>query len=437
MLLRIASRGVAAVESFTVLGASSSRGNSDKIGQFGSGAKHAILCALRERLDVTIYCGNTKIVPFTQPQTIHGTDQQRVLFKIGTRTETSSMTLDFGSLDWREPIKMMLREFISNALDAANGVWDDIVIEKVEKPRAKSDWTQVFIPLTASVEDYINELSQHFLQATNKQEKVLLPQEPGNCRFYRKGVFVHEVKGAKSLYSYNCGDELPIDESRNLDTYRVRNYAAELLCKDKTALRNVMRKIVNGDSEFYEATFSQYYLDGNKVKEAFIEEFGANTYVESNAMLAERAKARGVNVVVFPECGFYSVLSSYVGKASSQLNLADQKNLTTFPASQELRKNVQAVWDVLKLLDHTHGKEFPPILEEFNRNTECNEMICGFYDKSNNGVYIHRDHLSNWSTILEELLHYITGAHDETRDFQNIAFAVASAAMKELHTIVS
>ena len=42
MFLMIANNGVAPVQSFTVLGVSTARGNSDKIGQFGSGAKHGL-----------------------------------------------------------------------------------------------------------------------------------------------------------------------------------------------------------------------------------------------------------------------------------------------------------------------------------------------------------------------------------------------------------
>ena len=65
MYLIIANPGETQVEAFTVLGASAARGNVEKIGQFGSGAKHAVLCALRSGIPIQIYCGKTKVVPQT------------------------------------------------------------------------------------------------------------------------------------------------------------------------------------------------------------------------------------------------------------------------------------------------------------------------------------------------------------------------------------
>ena len=60
MFLCVQNPGVAPVEGFTLLGVSTSRGETGTIGQFGSGAKHAINTLLRAGLKLTIYCGKTR-----------------------------------------------------------------------------------------------------------------------------------------------------------------------------------------------------------------------------------------------------------------------------------------------------------------------------------------------------------------------------------------
>lgn len=430
MFLRIASKGEAQVESFTVLGASSARGQSDKIGQFGSGAKHAILCALRERLQLQIFCGKTKIIPQTQPQVIHGTMQERVCFRIDSKLEQSSMTLDFGSLDWKEGVPMLLREFISNALDSANGDWYEIIIDYAEKPRAKAGWTQIFVELTDSVRQYVLDLSNRFLHVEGKQSQQLLPQEPGPCKFYRKGVLVHTVE-VKSLYSYNCGDELPIDESRNLDSHRVRVYAAKIISRNESAIRHVLRLLSQGQDDFYEADFSYYALTDAAVASAFYAEFGDNAVVANNPVTASHCRAKGLECVVIQKEGWnQAIRGGGVRSGVDLLSRAESEGLQFFDASDELLDNAFAIWAILEKGGFVGSKEFPEILRQFQSPLNGGVQLCGYCDRADNGVYIHSNCVGNWKTILEELSHYITEAGDASRDFQDFAFRVAAFCMK-------
>lgn len=431
--LRIASKGEAQVESFTVLGASSARGESDKIGQFGSGAKHAVLCALRAGIGLLVYCGRVKIVPQTQPQTIHGKVQERVVFRIDNRTEVSSMTLDFGSLDWTQPVTMMLRELISNALDSADGVWGDIVIEYVDTPRAKSGWTQVFVELTNEVREYVAQLDKFFLHVGENAGQTCIPQEPGPCRFYRKGVFVHEVAKHKALFSYNCGDDLPIDESRNLDSYRVACHAAKLLTKSVDNTRTALRSIVAGET-VYEGTFSTWYLQGATVATALREEYGENVCIASNTVSYSRAVGKGLNCVMIPKESWYdAAISGGVTSATSLLSKADNQGLSVYPASEELVNNALMIWDCLESLGLTGTLTFPGLME-FEKPVNAGGNLGGFWCDMDKTVYIHRDHVGNWATIIEEFAHYVTDANDETRDFQDYAFRLAGLCMKKLLT---
>ena len=63
MYLLIQNPGIAPVEGYTLLGVSTTRncGVAGTIGQFGSGAKHAINTLLRAGLRLLIYCGKTRL----------------------------------------------------------------------------------------------------------------------------------------------------------------------------------------------------------------------------------------------------------------------------------------------------------------------------------------------------------------------------------------
>lgn len=431
--LRIATLGVCEIEAFTVLGASSARNEEGKIGQFGSGAKHAILCALRAGVGLLIYCGKTRIVPQTQPQRIHGIMQERVQFRIDNRTELSSMTLDFGSLDWTQPVSMMLRELISNALDQVNGEWSKLTLDYVDRPRASKDRTQVFVELTDDVRTYVTDTHKYFLHVSGEQSKKLLPQKPMPARFYRKGVFVHEIGDSSAIYSYNCGDELAIDESRNLDTDRVRNYSAQILSADLDATKHVLRLVVEG-YEGYEAELSKWYLDYSTVAKACRELYGEDVTICSDELTHSKGLRKGLNSVRIPRSGWYGAAEGGgIPTTISKLCKADSEGLTLFPASDTLVENTYLIWDSLEACGLTGGKDFSSVsLHEFESPMNAGTQRNGYYDSIDNAIGIHRDSVDNWQVIIEEIAHFLTGAGDATRDFQDYAFRLSAILMRKL-----
>jgi hypothetical protein len=73
MYLLVQNPGVAPVEGYTLLGVSTTRncGVAGTIGQFGSGAKHAINTLLRVGLKLLIYCGKTRLEFATREETVN------------------------------------------------------------------------------------------------------------------------------------------------------------------------------------------------------------------------------------------------------------------------------------------------------------------------------------------------------------------------------
>lgn len=431
--VKISNVGETSVEAFTVLGASSARGEESSIGQFGSGAKHAILCALRAGLSILIYVGRTKIEPFCEEQEIHGKPQQRLCFRIDGKTERSSMVLDFGALDWTDPIGMAMRELISNALDAVGGEWSRVSIETPAKPRAKSGHTQVYIEWCREISEYLGELPQRFLHVENRQGNSVMSHPPGPCRFFRKGVFVHEVDVSNAMYDYNCGDELPIDESRNLDSYTVQKHAARLLTRDENATRRVLWGIVEG-MDFWEQEFSQYYLSYLGVADAMRKEYGEDVCVTSNGITHNRAVAKGLNCKHIPSRAagwFTAAKGGGIKDAISLMSKAESDGLVCFDPSETLLENALQVWDCMASLDLTGSLEFPN-LREFEKPMASGASLGGFYSRDENTVFIHREKVDSWKVLIEEFAHYVTGANDETRDFQDYAFRLAGLLMRKV-----
>ena len=114
--LMIKNPGVAPEEGFTVFGVSTSRysGNSQTIGQFGSGSKHAVNLLLRNDINPVIYAANLRMEFFTTPLPVKGKNFSQVNVKYsGTDPVTGknrsaskdlSFTLEHGVFDWFRPV---------------------------------------------------------------------------------------------------------------------------------------------------------------------------------------------------------------------------------------------------------------------------------------------------------------------------------------------
>ncbi len=289
MFLKIENPGVAPVEGYTLLGVSTTRncGVAGTIGQFGSGAKHAINTLLRAGLKLTIYCGKTKLEFTTRTEEINDglvTKMiQRVVCKMGgTSTKTLDMgwCLDFGAIDWTN-LSMALREFVANAIDRTVRESGDFIqalksgdldVSVVSETRARDGYTRVYVEVNSDVQRFYGELPRRFLHFGSDPTLVnqsILPKADRNlsekhtAMIYKEGVFVREIRDneANSLFDYNFhGDQLHLDESRNSSEYDIESAAAMLYRKATVEqLVPVWVSLIAREKTF-EATFNSYYL---------------------------------------------------------------------------------------------------------------------------------------------------------------------------------
>jgi hypothetical protein len=426
MFLMIQSIGEAPIESFTILGLSTARYDEAAIGQFGSGAKHATLLLLRNGINPQIYCGRDRLQFFTKPATMGDHEYHKVFVKQGNaKAKETSMSLEFGELDW-DNVGMALREYISNAIDASG--FQNLVLDVVDKPRAKAGVTRIFVELTPEVQRYYNDISSKFLHFSGSADTAVIRKETADdkAKIYRKGVFVRQISyGKPSLFDYNLGDDLKIDEARNLDDWAAKSACAKVLSQDTDALADVFKRMIQGVPT-WESTFSEWNMECNEevLRESLTMACGHDdAIVCDHATTAELLDRKGYRAIILPEEWVNLFRNKGVCDYRNHLSGVETKGQVIVETRQDTFDAVKSVWHWLVELELHANKEMPKVAS-FNKHMDAGTQLLGYYE--DNTVFINTESPTNKQTILEELAHYITGATDNSRDFQDFAFKVAT-----------
>ena len=470
MFLLVQNPGVAPVEGFTLLGVSTTRdcGVAGTIGQFGSGAKHAINTLLRAGLKLLIYCGKTRLEFATREETIRDglvtKNIQRVICKLGgTSSKTLDMgwCLDFGAIDWTD-LSMALREFVANAIDRTvreKGDFlpallnEDLRVAIVEDTamRARDGCTRVFVEVNPDVQRFYGELPRRFLHFSGNPSlarESLLPKADRNLNgkrtamVYKEGVLVREIAEDEeaSVYDYNFHDgELRLDESRNSSEYDIKGAAARLFRKATAQQLAPVFKSLVAQEQTYEATFDSYYMAPSysdpepAQKEAWQQAWelaaGPNAvlcdaslthtadFVERKGFRPKPTKAPSW-VSAAARCG--------VKTAASVLDGHESNGKQILPATNAAIEALDIVWSWLQKVNMTQGKK-KPLAACFKECMQAGSETMGFcrdgtvYFKEDIATAVNKYLLQ---TALEEVAHYVTGATDMSRDFQNFLIQI-------------
>jgi hypothetical protein len=450
MYLLIENQGVAPVESYTLLGASTSRDSKTEgvIGQFGTGAKQSTNLLLRHGLEVRIYCGTTKIEFFTELHTI--TDEfgskevSKVYATVGRKRVDLGWTLDFGALDWND-VGMALREFVSNALDrttkaglepVAARECGELTITLTDTPRAKAGTTRVYVQASTEVQEYFAKLPTRFLQLSDDPLRTTKVQPKAGrgegAVIYREGVFVCELPG-KSLYDYNFSrHELAIDECRNLNVYVVRARIAEMLKNASATMLYKVFKAVYNNEAVEEANIDGYYLklqswDGQTRRESVNNEWrtawamfagqGVLCSDEKQLTMLDRKGFKGVHIT--NSVWFNAMKVNGVPEIDQKLTKHEKEGRETLPATYAADRAVKIVWEWIEMANMTNGKDRPEVVcfvEPAGTSPRC----LGYYQPGTDEVAINIEveGAELLTVALEECAHYASGANDCTREFQ-------------------
>lgn len=452
MYLMIRNAGVADPCAFTLLGVSTTRtaGINGTIGQFGSGSKNAVALFLRRNIPVTIISANLKMEFFSKPKFVQGQQFNQVCVKYAGKdldgsnrsaTEDLGYTLEWGVQDWTK-LTMAFREFVANAIDGATisgGSHKDIEIEVVDKPRAKAGHTAVFLPLNEEVQACWKSLGTLFLHIAHPEllSSKLLPKlgDGKSTLIYKKGVLVCKVE-EESVFDYNLGDELTLDESRNAHIWDVRYSCAHAIANAEPGdLANILLAQLEGRKVF-ESKLETHYIysdtESAEKKKVKAERFQAafKAVAGDNAVLctgtkqvAQFVERKGFKPIKIEGNWFQTLEKFGVTTENEVLSGLEKDGQTEVEPTADMLLAVDKVWSMLGDMDMLNGREKPPVKAFTSIMSGESQTFAMWKDGT---VWFHTD-LSAMSPLLlkaalEEVVHCVSGAGDMSRDIQDYLF---------------
>lgn len=443
--LMIESPGEAPIPGLLLFGATTKDPSLDQstIGMFGSGTKHAVIVCLRRKIEVVICSGLDKLTFSTKPVQVGDYGHEEVLVaRNEAAPQSMGATMAFGQHDWGDRVPLALREFVSNALDAAYGDPSKIRVNVVSNVRAGKGVTRVFVawgesPLDRQrVDEFLQEWFLHFRVGYSPSRMGPIRKCAPNtaASFYRRGVLIRRSSRTEpSLWDYNL--DVKLDEARNADEYSMEVAAAKALVADPKAFTMTVKALAQGQ-QLWEAQLSEWHLryGGVEIKSAILDEFDPATVFVENAAQHDIVQKEGKRPYIIPHA-WYVALESI--QAPTFLNsIGEDKRqgrtiLRMLPA--RIERCVDKWLDIIKACDmgpksvELQGpRDLRPNIYVFREAPHKLEQVWGLcrWGGKDAGIYINElvaDDMLD-VTVLEELAHWCSSEKDYSRGFQNWLF---------------
>lgn len=430
--IMVQNRGEMPVWGIRLLGRSNK--SDDKIGRFGTGLKESIALCVRMGIELVVYSG-TRRVDFST-RTLDG--QEEICFMLSESTERFTqhewhglgMHPNFGHHDWAEPW-MILREIVCNAVDESDVEYLHREVTS-DAPSGVAGSTRIYIEATSDMLQAYGSLSsrlrflgesRHAEVHRNEESVVLTKDRHEDVQIFHRGVWT-QTRSSLSLFDYQL-DQVRLNESRSVDWGDVDQKIGELLCDFSAdcALR-FLDHVVRQRKSCYESTnaifWSKIYAgagDGGWV-EAWQRLFGPDHVMCGNSKRdVDTLERCGKHPVVVTSTDVYEFLRKLgIPTILDAVSETDREILRERQPSGEESGRMHAVWCRFEEAGLTDG-EHRPIYR-----------ICQFSDDSIMGryrdgvVYVAERFVGceeEYAILVEEISHYISGAADETRPFQN------------------
>ena len=416
--IEFSNKGEIPVNAFKLLGASTKRNDSSKIGFFGTGLKYALAVLLREGIPVRIFIGE-KELNIGLRKTKFGTETVQVVTINGEKT---SLTTDAG-IDWE--MWFAVREIYSNTLDE-NGE-----METVDSLSPEAGYTKIYVDpkkLGDIFENWGNYFAQGRESLHDGRVGRILAKQGDNFTMFRKGIRVF-TRRVPSLFDYDS-TVIQINESRVAkNSWEPYQRACEMLasCTSEAIIQDFVdaSEIAEKTPEFWEYMFDS--LNG-QFSEAWYE-------VLKNKRIVPEENA-----------GFYGVTKGSVILPKKLVNrLAKQfkERLDIAGTGTEHYKLVECsemhmLDEPLRMLE-TIGLGYDK--EKIKVGKFKDEDCMGVYDRDMDRVVISEEmfKISNsddlFNVVFEEVVHARTGYSDNTRVFQSFIIDVACKTIQALDRV--
>lgn len=415
-------KGEVPVNAFKLLGASSKRDDTSKIGYFGTGLKYAIAVMLRQGIEFRVFSGEREVKIGTRKTKF----LDSTVDVMTVNNEKTSITLDAG-VHWKP--WFAIREIYSNTIDENGSMSLNTPIEP------KSGHTRIFIDSDSEhLKDVFKNWNSYFSQNRDplfrNTDGSLLPKLPTVPEYvvFRKGIRVHNSR-KHSVFDYDLPN-VEINESRvAIYTWQVQENCSDLLASSTVEcikeflklFKNKQRdQYIEWQDGFWDYTsaysFSEHWLtalDGKRLVPANFA--GHYDITETTIVLPDKLIAK---------------LKQRFGESIN--TVGDNKD--KFTVIKDIDKQ-----PLQKLLDVFTVAGFDWKLEDID--------IVKFEDKDIGGMaHDGRVLLSAQlftptsrhriaSTLIEEIAHAKTGYSDGTRQLQDYLFNTITNLAKELSEI--
>lgn len=412
--LKISNTGHLDVEALTLLGASSKREDSTKIGMFGSGNKYALAYLLRNNYEIAIYSGTSEIVIGKSNKAFRERNFE-VITVNGTET---SITTDFGK-DWQ--LWQAIRELYCNAMDEGGHC-----LEYVQHPTPTDGETHFYIRSRAEITNFVGSFDSYFSENRkvlfeNEYGKILGKKDKSTLNLYRKGIRCFETD-KESIFDYDLAN-ISIDENRLVSyPWMVPSTIWNLIyqCTDKSVIRQVLLNVSDGDliertSVDYAGAHAHYMSDAYKE-------------VLSELSLAPAGMAGLLSV---EEMQSTTIVPTHIFKQAQGVvtnnNLASKFRVYKTHFYVEIDKDalheatLQKAFDFFRECNYDKVLDYPIAIARFN-----DKDFLGFADIKEQKIVLSEICLAKGvqmviETIIEEWIHLKYDVRDETRGFQNAA----------------
>ncbi len=403
--IRIKNAGLIDPQAFTLIGASTKRGDEGKIGFFGSGLKYSMAVLLRNNINFRVFSGSEEIFITVKPTDF----REQTFHQIYINGKETGFTVEMG-IDWQAWFP--IREIYCNALDEEHSN-----IEEVACIYPLDGETHFYIEKCDAIEEIMNNWNDYF---SNRRTDLVL--DTGNFKaygghekkyiLYRKGVQCFHTDRA-CLYHYDDRD-FAINESRTLRNSSDANYmmASQFA---KYANKEMIRNLFDNYSQQYEESFVYSYAHV----------FNANWLDVINGRKLVRKSVAGhfISLIQQGNClilpgSLIDALKRYFGDkvfvVGASSNAGDHVIVDT---TLDQQKRI----DQALIFLSNAGVDIP---YKIYTAVFSSENILGSVVMSSkvillSGAAFEHGQKSLINTILEEYFHIKSGAADYTREFQN------------------
>ena len=408
--LKIKNNGIIDEKSLYLLGASTKRDDSTKIGMFGSGNKYALAFLLRNNYDLSIYAGLEKISISYEVESLLGKEFKSIV----VNGRNTGITTEFGK-DWE--LWQAIREIYCNAIDEGGQT-----MEYVQEVTPKDNETHFYISTRPEISNFFANYDSYFgdqkeVLFENKNGKILKKHDE-NANIYRRGVKCLNTK-KNSIFDYDFPN-IDIDENRLIKhSWTIDEHIWRLFysCTDKELIKLMLH---NDSDNLLEKSIAEWSdLSASNVSEEF-KEVLREMKICNRSMAGYLSDEERLQFTLLPN----KVFNSIRGLLDNE-NLGDRFKTVGSVLYREFYPSAIHLANLEKAKSFFKDCEYEePILNQINFGIFDSEKTLAIADLENDCMILSKRVLEMGvqdivSAIIEEYIHLKYKCHDETRAMQN------------------